>query len=85
MGLVFVLLLGEIDLSAGFAGGVGAAVLAVAADQARLAVVRWRSLAASLTGVVIGLAIGLLVARLGIPSLRGDAGRVPRPAGRRCC
>ena len=29
MGLVFVLLLGEIDLSAGFAGGVCAAILAV--------------------------------------------------------
>ena len=29
MGLVFVLLLGEIDLSAGFAAGMGAAILAV--------------------------------------------------------
>ena len=67
MGLVFVLLLGEIDLSAGFAAGTCAAVLAVALNSWGLA---WplALLAALLTGVVIGLVIGLLVARLGIPS-----------------
>ena len=43
MGLVFVLLLGEIDLSAGFAAGMGAAILAVHADQARTGRGRWRS------------------------------------------
>ena len=40
MGLVFVLLLGEIDLSAGFTSGVCAAVLAIAADRRTAAVVR---------------------------------------------
>ena len=67
MGLVFVLLLGEIDLSAGFAAGTAAAILAVALNSWGLA---WplALLAALLTGVVIGFAIGLLVARLGIPS-----------------
>jgi len=67
MGLVFVLLLGEIDLSAGFAAGTCAAVLAVALNSWGLA---WpvALLAALLTGAVIGLVIGNLVARLGIPS-----------------
>ena len=40
MGLVFVLLLGEIDLSAGFASGVCAAVLAVLLTEHGLPVVR---------------------------------------------
>jgi D-xylose transport system permease protein len=67
MGLVFVLLLGEIDLSAGFAAGTAAAVLAVALNNWGLA---WplALLAALLTGAVIGFVIGNLVARLGIPS-----------------
>lgn len=67
MGLVFVLLLGEIDLSAGFAAGTAAAVLAVVLTNMGMA---WpiALLAALLTGVVIGFVIGLLVARLGIPS-----------------
>ncbi len=67
MGLVFVLLLGEIDLSAGFTAGTAAAVLAVA-------IASWGMpwpvalVLGLLTGTVIGLLIGLLVARLGIPS-----------------
>src|SRR6266571_3831878 len=67
MGLVFVLLLGEIDLSAGFASGVCAAVLAVLLTN-------WHwpwyaSVAVSMgTGVVIGLALGALVAKVRIPS-----------------
>ena len=67
MGLVFVLLLGEIDLSAGFAAGTCAAVLAVCLTERGLP---WyvAILAALLTGVLIGSFIGLLVARLGIPS-----------------
>ena len=67
MGLVFVLLLGEIDLSAGFAAGTSAAILAVALNNWGLV---WplALLAALLTGAVIGLTIGTLVARLGIPS-----------------
>ncbi len=67
MGLVFVLLLGEIDLSAGFAGGVCAAVMV------RLMVgydLPWPITigAALLTGVVIGLLIGFLRAKVRIPS-----------------
>jgi len=67
MGLIFVLLLGEIDLSAGFAAGTCAAVLAIALSSWGLF---WpfALLVALLTGTVIGLTIGLLVARLGIPS-----------------
>src|SRR3954469_13966735 len=67
MGLVFVLLLGEIDLSAGYTSGVCAAVLAVLLTEKHwpwyLAIV-----AAVLTGAVIGTFIGLLVAKIGIPS-----------------
>ncbi|MEU8268443.1 ABC transporter permease [Sphaerisporangium sp. NPDC049002] len=67
MGLVFVLLLGEIDLSAGYASGVCAAVLATTlANHGQpwyVAVI-----AAIVTGVVIGVALGALVAKLGIPS-----------------
>jgi D-xylose transport system permease protein len=67
MGLVFVLLLGEIDLSAGYTAGVSGGTLAVL-----LTFKGWpwpaALLAALVVGVVIGLLIGLLVARLGIPS-----------------
>jgi D-xylose transport system permease protein len=67
MGLVFVLLLGEIDLSAGFTAGTSAAVLAVALSSWGMA---WpiALIIGLLTGTVIGLFIGTLVARLGIPS-----------------
>jgi D-xylose transport system permease protein len=67
MGLVFVLLLGEIDLSAGYASGVCAAVLAVLLTEAH---VPWyvATLAALATGTLIGTAIGFLVAKVGIPS-----------------
>ncbi|MGX7676346.1 sugar ABC transporter permease [Plantactinospora sp. DSM 117369] len=67
MGLVFVLLLGEIDLSAGFASGVCAAVLA---QLVTLQGYPWyvAVAAALVTGVVIGLVIGFLVAKVGIPS-----------------
>jgi D-xylose transport system permease protein len=67
MGLVFVLLLGEIDLSAGFAAGMGAAILATTLTERGWA---WplALLACLITGFLIGFAIALLVARLGIPS-----------------
>src|SRR3954463_10768722 len=67
MGLVFVLLLGEIDLSAGFTAGTGAAILGVTLTEHNWA---WplSVLAALAAGVVIGFTIALLVARLGIPS-----------------
>ncbi|SCG34451.1 sugar ABC transporter permease [Micromonospora halophytica] len=67
MGLVFVLLLGEIDLSAGFASGVCAAILA---NVATVLGYPWyvAVLAAIATGVVIGTTLGVLVAKIGIPS-----------------
>ena len=67
MGLVFVLLLGEIDLSAGFTAGMGAAILGVTLTNHGWA---WplSVLAALATGVAIGFTIAVLVARLGIPS-----------------
>src|SRR3954469_2199909 len=67
MGLVFVLLLGEIDLSAGFAAGTGAAIMGVTLTEHNWP---WplSLIVTLLTGVVIGLAIAVLVARLGIPS-----------------
>lgn len=67
MGLIFVLLLGEIDLSAGFASGVCAAVLGVLLTNEGWP---WYTavLAAMVTGVIIGTVIGVLVAKLGIPS-----------------
>ena len=67
MGLVFVLLLGEIDLSAGYTAGTAAAVVAVALASWDLA---WPLALALglLTGTLIGFLIGLLVAKLGIPS-----------------
>ena len=77
MGLIFVLLLGEIDLSAGFAAGTAAAVLAVAMTSWGLA---WP----------IALVLGLLTERSRLrdrtarrpprhPIVRGDAGHVPAP------
>jgi len=67
MGLVFVLLIGEIDLSAGWTSGVCAAVLAML-----LTFHGWpwylAVLAAMLTGALIGLVLGTLVAKVGIPS-----------------
>ena len=67
MGLVFVLLLGEIDLSAGVAGGVAATVSAMFIVEQGLP---WYVgvLGAIAAGALIGLVIGELVARLGIPS-----------------
>jgi D-xylose transport system permease protein len=67
MGLVFVLLLGEIDLSAGFTGGTAAAVMGILMTRND---VHWLPslIGCLLTGAVIGTCIGLLVARLGIPS-----------------
>ncbi len=67
MGIVFVLLLGEIDLSAGVAGGASATIIAL-----MLIDYDWTWWMATLAGVavgaLIGLAIGSLVSFLGIPS-----------------
>ncbi|WP_296601781.1 ABC transporter permease [Nocardioides sp.] len=67
MGMVFVLLLGEIDLAAGYTGGVSAAVM-----SSLLTNHGWSTplgiLACLVTGMVIGTFIGLIVSRLGVPS-----------------
>ena len=67
MGLVFVLLLGEIDLSAGYAAGTSASVLGLMMNNHGFP---WplAILAGIVTGGFIGACIGVLVARLGIPS-----------------
>jgi len=67
MGLIFVLLLGEIDLSAGYAAGTSAAIMGVLMTQRGYA---WpiAVIGCLLTGALIGLVIGWLVAKLGIPS-----------------
>ncbi len=67
MGLVFVLLIGEIDLSAGYTAGVAGAVLGVVSTRHDMP---WYIgvLACLAAGAGIGLVIGLLVARVGIPS-----------------
>ena len=67
MALIPVLLLGEIDLSAGVAGGVSACVMGVLmVDHGQNWVVAVAG--AMATGAAIGLIIGLLVSKLGIPS-----------------
>ncbi len=67
MGMVFVLLLGEIDLAAGYTGGTSAAVMSLVVTEhgwpTPLAI-----LACLATGMVIGTFIGLIVSRLGVPS-----------------
>ena len=67
MGLVFVLLLGEIDLSAGVVSGVCAAVMAVQMARHGLPWY-WAVLLAAITGAVIGLFTGVLVSVVRIPS-----------------
>ena len=67
MGLVFVLLLGDIDLSAGVAGGVAACAMAL--TVVNLSWPWWAAiLVGTACGALIGLAIGVLRASLGIPS-----------------
>jgi D-xylose transport system permease protein len=67
MGLIPVLLLGDIDLSAGVTGGMAAGYTAVAIDRHD---VNWvlAVLIGLLVGAIVGTVIGLLVAKLGIPS-----------------
>jgi D-xylose transport system permease protein len=67
IGLVFVLLLGEIDLSVGSVSGLSAAVFAILATTH--GVNPWLSvLLAILTGVVIGAMQGWFFARIGVPA-----------------
>lgn len=67
MGLVFVLLLGEIDLAAGYASGVCGAVLVLLVTNHGWS--WYTALSASIAvGAALGLLIGTLVSRVGIPS-----------------
>jgi len=67
MGLVFVLLLGEIDLSAGYASGVCGAVLVLLVTNHGWS--WYTALPMSIAvGALLGTLIGTLVSRLGIPS-----------------
>ena len=68
MGLIFVLLLGEIDLAAGYTAGTTGAILAVTLGVQHQWPLPLALLACLGTGVIIGLFMGTLVARLGIPS-----------------
>ncbi|AXE55056.1 sugar ABC transporter permease [Aurantimicrobium sp. MWH-Uga1] len=65
--LVFVLLLAEIDLSAGVTAGVGMAVFAV---LNLMMGINWiiAVIAALLVGTVVGWTIGIFVAKIGVPS-----------------
>jgi D-xylose transport system permease protein len=67
MGLVFALLLGEIDLSAGYTGGVTAGVVGKLMNDHGF---NWALalIGGLLCGAIIGLVIGVLVAKLGVPS-----------------
>jgi D-xylose transport system permease protein len=67
MGITFVLLLGEIDLSAGVTAGLSAAFLAISMANYGVA---WplAVVISLLLGLIIGLSIGVLVAKVGIPS-----------------
>ncbi|HXT20607.1 MAG TPA: sugar ABC transporter permease, partial [Thermoanaerobaculia bacterium] len=67
LGLVLVLLLGEVDLSAGSVSGLCAAVMAIASVARHLDPVLAMVLAV-LLGAGIGAAQGSIVARLGVPS-----------------
>jgi len=67
MGLVFVLLLGEIDLSAGYAAGVSGAVLVILITNHQVA---WYIAfpISIVVGGLLGFILGSLIARIGIPS-----------------
>jgi D-xylose transport system permease protein len=69
MGLVFVLLLGEIDLSVGYVSGMGAVIAAVLLEPDGNQTSTIVAVAAALAvGCVIGLIQGFFVAKIGVPS-----------------
>ncbi len=69
MGMVFVLLLGEIDLSVGYVSGMGGVVAAVLLEPGHGQWPTWLALIAAIaTGVAIGVFQGFFISRIGVPS-----------------
>jgi D-xylose transport system permease protein len=69
MGLVFVLLLGEIDLSVGYVSGMGGVIAAVLLEPGHGQWPTWAAVVVALAvGCGIGLFQGFFIARLGVPS-----------------
>ena len=69
MGQIYALLLGEIDLSAGFVAGLAAVVMATLAKPSGADWPWWASIGtALLVAALIGLIQGSLITRLGLPS-----------------
>src|SRR5579884_466457 len=68
MGVVFVLLLGEIDLSVGYVSGMGGVIAAVLLEPGKGVPTSVAVVLALGTGAVIGLLQGFFVAKIGVPS-----------------
>jgi D-xylose transport system permease protein len=69
MGMVFVLLLGEIDLSVGYVSGMGAVTAAVLLEPDGSQTSTWVAILAALgVGAAIGFIQGFFVSRVGVPS-----------------
>src|SRR5213080_5344425 len=69
MGMVFVLLLGEIDLSVGYVSGMGAVTAAVLLEPDGNQTATWVAVLAALgVGAAIGFIQGFFVSRVGVPS-----------------
>jgi D-xylose transport system permease protein len=67
-GIVFVLLLGEIDLSVGYVSGMGGVIAALLLEPGKGVPTSVAIILALGTGLVIGLMQGFFVAKLGVPS-----------------
>jgi len=68
MGIVFVLLLGEIDLSVGYVSGIGGVITAVLLEPGKGVPTSVAVVLALGAGMTIGLLQGFFVAKLGVPS-----------------
>src|SRR3954462_11750947 len=69
MGIVFVLLLGEIDLSVGYVSGVAGGLAAVLLIPDGNQTATWIAIALALaSGIGIGTLHGLIITKIGIPS-----------------
>jgi D-xylose transport system permease protein len=67
-GIVFVLLLGEIDLSVGYVSGMGGVIAALLLEPGKNVPTSVALALALGTGIAIGVLQGFFVARLGVPS-----------------